>query len=862
MMSSRTRSPCGETHGPLGDDVTDAAGAAGELPGHARRPSGLRPAHTSGKPTMSGALLDTLRFALVVLDTTGRVMLWSPTAEDLLGWSGEAVGRHIGTLLATAEPTADPADETTRGTLPPPGTGDRVLAHVRRAGRWTGILPMRHRDGRTVQAEVRASLLLDGDGEPSVLWAFAATTIVRTVEEDLAVMEALFDTAPLGVGLLDTELRFVRVNDVLARMNGLPIDAHIGRTIGEVLGEPVGRELVGIQRDVLHTGKPVVDVTVPVQHGHRSVSYSRLQDRTGKVLGIGCTVMDVTQRERATAAADRARHRLALLDEVGVRLADILDVHRIATELSAALVPAFGDYDAVLLLRAVARGGELPRSRYARFHPLVMLSVSGDLDNPPGRQLATLDTDMEFDEGSVFADVLQRGVPRLLDSPGEIARITFPGDPRVGIALELGIHSMVLAPLRAHGVVLGMLVAGRAADREPFDGDDLALLVEIADRSAAALDNARLYAREREGALMLQRSLLPQTVPEPTGVKLAFRYVPGSRGTEVGGDWFDVISLAGGRLALVIGDVMGHGLHAAVTMGRLRTAVRTLAPLDLPPGKLLRYINDVADDLAYGHDEPLMATCVYAVYDPSTRHVAVAKAGHLPPLLVPPDPADVIRQLDLPSGAPLGVGGVEFDGVEFEVPDGTVLVLYTDGLVEIRGEDVSTGIARLVDRLGPRHASLEDACDAVLADLDLSREPDDVALLMARLGGLPHDAAITWTFPAEPTAVARARALVRQTLREWVLVALEDTAVLLVSELVTNSLRYAHGPIGVRMVRGASLLVEVSDPLPDPPRERRVDHTDEGGRGLQLVAHSARRWGTRHSPAGKVVWFELALPGT
>jgi anti-sigma regulatory factor (Ser/Thr protein kinase) len=363
---------------------------------------------------------------------------------------------------------------------------------------------------------------------------------------------------------------------------------------------------------------------------------------------------------------------------------------------------------------------------------------------------------------------------------------------------------------------------------------------------------------------MLQRSLLPQSVPEPPGVQLAFRYVPGSSGAAAGGDWFDVIPLAGGRIALVVGDVMGHGLRAAATMGRLRTAVRTLAGLDMAPDELLRRINDLGDDLAQSRAEGWMATCVYAVYDPSTRRCTLARAGHLPPVLVcPEDGPDggAVRQLDIPAGVPLGVGGVEFESAEVGIPDGAVLVLYTDGLVETRGEDISEGIERLCDvlRRSRGNDSLEGACDDLLDGMAHGREPDDVALLMARLGGLPEGSTASWTFTAEPSAVRQARRHVRETLHEWGLYGLVDVTVLLVSELVTNSLRYAHGPIGVRMVRGTSLLVEVSDPLPDPPRERSASEEDEGGRGLQLVARASRRWGTRHGPLGKTVWFELAL---
>ncbi|WP_141726601.1 PP2C family protein-serine/threonine phosphatase, partial [Actinacidiphila rubida] len=398
---------------------------------------------------------------------------------------------------------------------------------------------------------------------------------------------------------------------------------------------------------------------------------------------------------------------------------------------------------------------------------------------------------ISFTKESVFGTVLLTGEPRLVSSEEELRQTTFPDDPKIDAAVELGVTSLLALPLRAHGVVLGLLVVSRTRRREPFDHDDLALAGELADRAGAALDNARLYVREREGALTLQRSLLPQTVPEPPGVAIAFRYVPGSSGAEVGGDWFDVIPLAGGRLAFVVGDVMGHGLGAAATMGRLRTAVRTLAGLDMPPDELLRRVNELGDDLASGSVEGWMATAVYAVYDPSTRRCTLAQAGHVPPVLVEPAPRDddpaayTARLLQLPTGVPLGVGGVRFESAEFEVPDGAVLVLYTDGLVEARGHDITDGLERLRRTLSRPLHSLEDACDDLLAIMEPGREPDDVALLMARLGGLPAGSTAGWTFPAEASAVRLARRRVRDTLVHWDLVTLSDVTVLLVSELVT-----------------------------------------------------------------------------
>ncbi len=435
-------------------------------------------------------------------------------------------------------------------------------------------------------------------------------------------------------------------------------------------------------------------------------------------------------------------------------------------------------------------------------------------------------------------------------------------------------HAMLVVPLRARGIVIGLLLVSRAGYREGFDRDDLAFTVELADRAGSSLDNARLYARERTAALTLQRTLLPQQVPQPTGVEVAYRYVPGSSGTEVGGDWFDVIPLPGDRTALVVGDVMGHGLRAAATMGRLRTAVRTLAGLDLPPDVLLRHVHELTDDLAQSPDEALLATCIYAVFDPATARLVVAKAGHIPPVLIVPRevgeptrtggplPGGDGKVLDLPSGAPLGVGGVPFESVELEIPEGSLLALCTDGLVESRDKDLDVGLGRLLTVLEAPYASIQQACEAVLGTMEQGREPDDVALLLARLGhGQVGTPTAGWTLPAEPTAVSRARRLVRATLADWGVEELTDTAELLVSELVTNSVRYASAPIGVRMTLGGTLLVEISDPLPDPPKERHAAEADEGGRGLELVRRLALRWGARAEGIGKVVWFEQALPG-
>ncbi|MDY0813406.1 SpoIIE family protein phosphatase [Kitasatospora purpeofusca] len=828
-------------------------------------PGGAGPGSAPGG-TAGGSLFDVVKVAIAILDTAGRVTLWSPAAEELLGWPNELlVGRRIDDLIPDEDQVL------------------RIRAAIQdtlRHGRWSGLAELRDRDGVPVLVDARISLLVDGDGNPFLQVNLAEAAAVREVERDLAVRDALFEQSPLGIAILDTELRYTAVNRTLAEMNGAAPEDHVGRTTGETLPERAADEITAIQRQVLATGEPVIDVTlaspVTARSGYRSISYSRMTDRSGRVLGISGTVMDVTERYRAVAKVEHARRRLSLLNEFGSRVGDLLDASRIAQELAGAVVPRLTDHAAVILLQAVAHGDDLPRHGHDRRTSLLQLGTASVQDGPEVEVMLRRGARITFAEDSACGRVLRTGVPELLSGADQLSDITYSGDPKMQAAYDLGVHSMLVVPLRARGIVIGLLLVSRAGYREGFDRDDLAFTVELADRAGSSLDNARLYARERTAALTLQRTLLPQQVPQPTGVEVAYRYVPGSSGTEVGGDWFDVIPLPGDRTALVVGDVMGHGLRAAATMGRLRTAVRVLAALDLPPDVLLRHVHELADDLAQGPDEALLATCVYAVFDPATATLVVAKAGHIPPVLVVPGeesdgptrtggplPGGAGRILELPSGAPLGVGGVPFEAVELKIPEGSLLALCTDGLVESRDKDLDVGLGRLVTVLQEPHASIQAACEAVLGTMEQGREPDDVALLLARLGhGQAGTPTAGWTLPAEPTAVSRARRLVRATLAEWGVEQLTDTAELLVSELVTNAVRYASAPIGVRLTLGETLLVEISDPLPDPPRERHAAEADEGGRGLELVARLALHWGARAEGMGKVVWFEQALPGT
>ncbi|CAG6397677.1 SpoIIE family protein phosphatase [Actinacidiphila cocklensis] len=370
-------------------------------------------------------------------------------------------------------------------------------------------------------------------------------------------------------------------------------------------------------------------------------------------------------------------------------------------------------------------------------------------------------------------------------------------------------------------------------------------------------------------AVNLQQSLLPHGPPEQNALDVAFRYLPAQAG--VGGDWFDVIPLAGARVAVVVGDIVGHGMHAAATMGRLRTAVFNFSMIDMPPDELLAHLDDLVgridkDEAAPGGIGPpgagapiAGATCLYAIYDPVTRYCQLARAGHLPPALVHPDGS--VELLDVPAGPPLGLGGLPFEAIEHRLPEGSRLVLYTDGLVEDRTTDIDVGLDRLLTALaGPAGRTTEETCDAVITAMMPAAPKDDIALLVAETRALPDSRIARWDVPTDPSAVAAVRNAAAGQLAAWGLDDLAFTTELVLSELITNAIRYATGPIDVRLLLDRSLICEVADASSTSPHLRYAATTDEGGRGLFLVAQLGERWGTRYTKAGKIIWVEQRLP--
>ncbi|MEU4263740.1 ATP-binding SpoIIE family protein phosphatase [Streptomyces sp. NPDC025273] len=574
------------------------------------------------------------------------------------------------------------------------------------------------------------------------------------------------------------------------------------------------------------------------------------------------------------AVARREGDRLRFVGAATRRIARGIDLDEIVLGLCRASVPTFSDAILVYLRDPLPVGDERPVSpfvlRLRRTDRLRLTDEESEI-GPEGERLLRLPvTDpqagllpaadlCEVLAGGALAEVLRGVRPVFGDSAA--ARAALPELLGAGRTVPTG-HRAILAPLRGRRRVIGAAVFLRGTERPPFEANDLLVAAQLATHTALGIDKAMLYGREAYIADELQRTMLPDSLPQPTGVRLASRYLPAAETARVGGDWYDAIPLPGSRVALVVGDVMGHSMTSAAIMGQLRTTAQTLAGLDLPPQEVLHHLDEQAQRL--GSDR--MATCVYAVYDPVAHRITIANAGHPPPVLLHlGGRAEVLR---VPPGAPIGVGGVDFEAVELDAPAGATLLLYTDGLVESRLRDVWTGIEQLRERLaataqltGPDHSPpLEALCDDVLDMLGPGDRDDDIALLAARFDGIAPSDVAYWFLEPEDAAPGRARRLARRALSRWGLDDLADEAELLVSEVVTNAVRYAERPVTLRLLRTDILRCEVGDDSPQLPRQRRARETDEGGRGLFLVNRLARRWGATRLSTGKVVWFEMVTP--
>ncbi|MFE1825405.1 SpoIIE family protein phosphatase [Streptomyces yangpuensis] len=554
-----------------------------------------------------------------------------------------------------------------------------------------------------------------------------------------------------------------------------------------------------------------------------------------------------------------ARRRLELLAEASTRIGTTLDVSRTAWELAETAVPRLADYVTVDLPGAVLRGEESADPQ-ADLRRTVVHGIRDDCPfYPVGHQV-------RLDPGTPHMRCLE-GEPAVLETDLQATTPAWmvPGLDHARGILAHDVHSMICVPLLARGVLLGIATFYRSQDPAPFGDDDTRLAQELAARAALCIDNARRYTREHTLALALQRSLLPRGLPEQGAVEVAHHYLPAESG--VGGDWFDVIPLSGTRVALLVGDVVGHGLHAAATMGRLRIAARNFAELELAPDELLTHLDNLLvrldreeeDASATGSNGIVGATCLYAVYDPTSQVCTMARAGHPPPALVDPDGR--VTFPDLPPGPPLGLGGLPFETAEIRLPEHSTLVLYTDGLVDDRHRDIDVALDQLRDALAHPDRGPQDTCRAVIEAVAPEHPGDDIALLVARTRTVPADRIATWDLPPDPSLVADIRGAATRRLAEWGLDELSFAAELMLSELVTNAVRYGSEPIQVRLIHDhdRALICEVSDGSSTAPHLRRAATTDEGGRGLFLVAQLSQAWGARYTTRGKVIWAECAL---
>ncbi|MER6979193.1 SpoIIE family protein phosphatase [Streptomyces carpinensis] len=662
-----------------------------------------------------------LPVALIVSDGTGRITRWAKAAPELLGYAdGEVIGRDLTDLV-----------------LPDHRPEAHAVHDAVAAGRSvTGHFPIRHKNGSTVGMEVWGCPVTAQSGEGwDVLLLAADAREARQAREVGGLLDALFARSPVGLAIFDTKLRFQQVNRALEAMNGLPAAAHIGHRLSEVLPGVNSEQMEAAMRRVLVTGDPVVNFRrigrTPADPEHDRVwscSYFRLEDAEGEPLGINASIIDVTAQEKNEQEAAAGRQRLALLNDATLQIGTTLDADRTGQELADIAVPRLADIATVDALADLTEAAEPMTSLWggAALRRLGKTPAGGhpaaDILTPVGRTL-------HFPASAPYAQAVIDRRPFLLrriDARAVAQAARYSSIPER--LRSLGVTSMMMVPLTARGLVLGVATFLRDGDRPAFDAADLALASDLAAHAAVCIDNARLYHREHDVALTLKRSMLPSLPKPPAGIEIAHRYRPASDVHEVGGDWFDVATLARGKGALVIGDVMGHGIQAAAIMGQMRTTVRAFTHLDLPPDQLLHHLDEALQEL----DSPLLATCLYAVCDCTARRCQLGRAGHPPPALVTPD--GTARLLDLPAGAPLGIGGIPFYTTEIILDPGSIIVFYTDGLIEIRGIDLDERLDELTRVLTGAHHDLNQLCDTLMDRFAPTPAEDDITILAARIG--------------------------------------------------------------------------------------------------------------------------------
>lgn len=744
--------------------------------------------------------------------------------------------------------------ETWRGLIHPEDL-PAVVTKAEQSLRKDGEYGVRHRvlrpDGTVGWVEARGKVLDGDDGRPArMVGRLWETTETRAAMDSVGrALQHMSD----GFLAVDSGGRIMYVNERAQNLLG-PSDDLIGRALWELPAVAVPALEARCHTAMADRVATGLDVRSPTDGRWYHLRIIPVPD------GLTVYLTDVTDKRemqaRRAAEERAAAERTARIGDLTRALAEALTVKDVIDAVAERLLPLVGATG--LIVHASGPGGGRTLQSVGYPH-----SYIAQLPDRPGN--------------NPLDQVLSDGVPRFVDSPQDL-EARYPG--LASFAAIGGKRAWAFLPLTVSGRVVGGCIISFERPRRLAD-TERGLLIALSGLIAQTLERARLYDAEHHRAQELQRGLLPRALPLVPAVTAAARYLPASEGT-LGGDWYDVIPLSGDRVALVIGDVMGHGLSEAATMGRLRTAVHTLAGLEFPPDELLSHLNDLVSDLG----DEFYATCLYALYDPATGSCTVSSAGHPPPAVVGPD--GTVRLLDLVADPPLGAATPPFDTTELVLPEGSLLVLYTDGLVESARRDIDTGIAQLTTLLatiagatappilstGPgsrrdQRAQTEEArrLDRLCASLTGALLPqgeqtgDDAAVLVGRVHALGDEDVAVWTLPEDPVAAGQARSHIRRRLAEWQLDELTMTTELLASELVGNVVRHARGPLRLRLIRSRSLICEVSDGSLTTPRIRRARDTDEGGRGLQLVAMLSQRWGVRYTPDGKCIWTEQPLPG-
>ncbi|MFE0455725.1 SpoIIE family protein phosphatase [Streptomyces sp. NPDC058914] len=802
-------------------------------------------------------VLDASTDAAAVVNADGVVVGWTRGAETLLGHpASEVVGASAARLLAMP---GDPARVA--------GVAERCRAGMG----WSGLIPVRHRDGRPVDVDLRVSAAFRIGADECFLISGRAQRQTWTVGQ--SVLDGFLTRSPVGMAVVDLELRYVWLNDTLERFGGVPREQRLGRRLSELLPGLQAETIEGLMRKVLETGVPVTDYEYvgwswadPHRQHAYSTSFFPLVDAGDCVTGVCYMVLDVTERWTA-------RQLLAMVNEAGTRVGTTLDVMQTAQELADFAVPRFADFVIVDLLEPVLsteeHGAWLTDAGPAPARPVMRRAGMKSVREGCPEAVARIGDRVDFLPPPHDADLLLHGDPVLvpvLDPSDDLWMTEQP--ERAASIREFGLHSLISVPMRARNTALGLTTFVRSLNPVSFQSDDALLARELVARAALCVDNARRYTREHAAAVTLQRSLLPHALSGGTALEVASSYLPADPTDGVGGDWFDVIPLSGARVGLVVGDVVGHGITAAATMGRLRTAVQTLADMEMPPDELLAHLDDLVlrlsaektdDETAHRTTATFLgATCLYAVYDPVTRRCTMARAGHPPPVVVSPD--GQVSFPEPPAGPPLGLGGLAFEATEIELAENSLFGLYTDGLVEGADQDMERGMVRLGEVLARSDADLGALCSSAVRQLVPEPHPDDIALLLARTRALGADRVASWEVPVDPAAVADVRARATRQVEAWGLADLAMTTELIVSELVTNAIRYAASPIRLRLLRETRLTCEVADASSTAPRLRHARSTDEGGRGLFLVAQLSHRWGARYTAGGKIIWAEQEIP--